>query len=124
MLLDIPPSRLEFLRFLKDHYRMFLLSNTNQIHLDQVNKILHDVCGKKDFLHFFERTYYSHLMKKRKPDYEIFEQVLIENNLLAEETLFIDDSSENLHGASSLGIKTLLVTSEKSLFDFFDYDRS
>jgi putative hydrolase of the HAD superfamily len=63
-------------------------------------------------------------MKKRKPDFEIFEQVLNENNLLAEETLFIDDSAVNLNGAEHLGIQTLLVTSEKSLFDFFDYDRS
>ncbi len=124
MLLDIPPIRLDFLRSLKEKYRMFLLSNTNGIHIEKVNKILKDVCGQEDFSCFFEKTYYSHIMKKRKPDFEIFEQVLNENNLLAEETLFIDDSAVNLNGAEHLGIQTLLVTSEKSLFDFFDYDRS
>lgn len=124
MLLDIPPVRLDFLKSLKDNYRLFLLSNTNQIHLDQVNLILKDVCGEADFSSFFERAYYSHLMKKRKPDVEIFEQVLAENNLIAEETLFIDDNADNLKGAAMLGIQTLLVTSEKSLFDFFDYGRS
>lgn len=124
MLLDIPLERLHFLRSLKKEYRMFLLSNTNKIHLDQVNNILNKACGEANFSSFFEKTYYSHLMKKRKPDPEIFEQVLTENNLTAEETLFIDDNLGNLHGAESLGIKTLLVTSEKSLFDYFNYDRS
>ncbi len=124
MLLDIPTARLEFLRWLKGQYRLFLLSNTNQIHLDQVNKILNKVCGEEDFSSFFEKTYYSHIVKKRKPDLEIFEQVLHENNLMAEETLFIDDSPDNLKGATILGIQTLWVDSEATLFNFFDYGRS
>lgn len=124
MLLDIPPARLEFLRSLREKYRMFLLSNTNQIHIDQVNVILKDACGAEDFSHFFDKAYYSHQLKMRKPDTEIYKHVLEENNLSAEETLFIDDNAENLRGAEQLGIHTLLVTSEKSLFDFFNYDRS
>ena len=124
MLLDIPPVRLEFLKWLRKNYRMFLLSNTNQIHIDRFNIILKDVCGAEDFSHFFDKAYYSHQMKMRKPDTEIYKQVLEENNLLADETLFIDDNAENLRGAEQLGIHTLLVTSEKSLFEFFNYDRS
>ncbi len=124
MLLDIPPARLEFLKWLRKNYRMFLLSNTNQIHIDQVNIILKDVCGAEDFSHFFDKAYYSHQLKMRKPDTEIFEHVLEENKLEAEETLFIDDSAENLKGAEQLGIKTLLVTTESSLFDYFNYGRS
>ncbi|CAN5159361.1 HAD family phosphatase [soil metagenome] len=124
MLQDIPPGRLEFLKWLRNNYRMFLLSNTNQIHIDQVNIILKNVCGAADFSHFFDKTYYSHQLKMRKPDTEIFKHVLEENILAAEETLFIDDSAENLTGAEKLGIHTLLVTSENSLFDFFNYGRS
>jgi glucose-1-phosphatase len=124
MLLDIPPARLELLRWLRKEYRMFLLSNTNQIHINQVNIILKDVCGAEDFSHFFDKAYYSHQIKMRKPDTEIYKHVLEENELTAEETLFIDDNAENLRGAEQLGINTLLVTSEKSLFDFFNYDRS
>jgi glucose-1-phosphatase len=124
MLLDIPPARLEFLQWLRQDYRMFLLSNTNQIHIDQVNIILKDICGAEDFSHFFDKAYYSHQVKMRKPDKEIYQHVLEENKMAAEETLFIDDNAENLRGAEQLGINTLLVTSEKSLFDFFNYDRS
>jgi glucose-1-phosphatase len=86
--------------------------------------LLNEVCGEADFSCFFDKAYYSHLMKKRKPEIEIFEQVLNENNLSAEETLFIDDSQENLKGAARIGIQTLLVTSQNSLFEYFRYDRS
>jgi len=60
-------------------------------------------------------------MKKRKPDAEIFEQVLQENNLLAEETLFLDDHPKNIEGAAALGIRTLyVVTPDLWLTHFHD----
>jgi putative hydrolase of the HAD superfamily len=60
--------------------------------------------------HLFEKTYYSHLTGKRKPEAEIFEQVLNENGLHPAETLFIDDSPQHLETAKKLGIKTYLMT--------------
>lgn len=119
MLLEIPMRKLQFLKELKEKYRLFLLSNTNHIHLTSVNNILKKVSGDADFSYYFDKVYYSHLMQKRKPDAEIFEQVLVENNLVPEETLFIDDTMENIQGAAALGIQTLHVTSDSILFDFF-----
>ena len=64
--------------------------------------------------HLFEKTYYSHLVGKRKPEKAIFEQILIENNLNPAETLFIDDSFPNIDTANQMGFHThLLLPKEK-----------
>ena len=65
--------------------------------------------------HLFEKTYYSHLTGKRKPEPAIFEQVLKENNLKPQETLFIDDSPQHLEAAKKLGIQTFLMTAPDTI---------
>lgn len=107
MLLDFPEYRLSFLENLaKDgQYRLFLLSNTNALHIPHVTKIM----GTGSFGRFknsFEQFYLSHEIQLRKPDLEIFQFVLEQNKLTPQETLFIDDTSENTGAAKKLGIKT------------------
>ena len=69
---------------------------------------------------FFHRAYYSHRMKMRKPDAEIFEQVLQDNNLNPAETLFLDDNASNVAGAAGVGIKTVFVNSPNLMLDYFN----
>ncbi len=118
ILLDFPESRLAFLENLKleNEYRLFLLSNTNDLHIRYVKEAM----GEKRWNRFeacFEKFYLSHEIHMRKPDSEIFEFVLAENGLLANETIFIDDTKENTDAAASIGIKTwrLKVGSEDIL---------
>jgi len=117
MLRGIPVNKLELLERLKNSYRVFLLSNTNNIHLEHINKTM--VTGNTSLDPFFHRAYYSHIMKKRKPNADIFQQVLEENALVAEETLFLDDNLANLEGARSLGIKTLHVSHPDIVLEYF-----
>lgn len=105
ILLDFPEERLTFLENLaeKNQYRLFLLSNTNDLHIEQVREQM----GKKKFNRFknaFEVFYLSYEMGMRKPDAEIFEFVLEQNQLTAHETLFVDDVKENTNSAARLGI--------------------
>ena len=58
-------------------------------------------------------------MKKRKPNADIFEQVLAENNLAPEQALFLDDNHDNIEGAKLLGIKTVLVVTPDLILDYF-----
>ena len=58
------------------------------------------------FFNSFKKIYYSSRIGLRKPDLECFEYVLKENDLLAEETLFIYDSIQHIHAATKLGLKT------------------
>jgi putative hydrolase of the HAD superfamily len=68
---------------------------------------------------YFHRAYYSHIMKKRKPNTDIFEQVLNENSLKAHETLFLDDNLSNVEGAKKLGIQTVHVITPDLILDYF-----
>ena len=120
MLLGFPKKKLELLETLKAKYNVYLLSNTNDIHLQHINNILLPKVNHHTSLDdFFHRAYYSHRMKKRKPDAEIFEQVLNESNFLPGETLFLDDNQSNVEGAGKLGIKTLHVVNPDMIFDYF-----
>ena len=105
LLLDFPPARIDLLEKLKLHYRIFLLSNTNELHYNAFQQTLHAVTGKT-LEDLFEKTYFSHTAHLRKPDAAIYRLVLDENNLNAAETLFIDDTASNFSGAEETGIQT------------------
>ena len=107
VLLDFPSERLEFLKTLSKSkkYRLFLLSNTNELHIDWVKKSV----GKEfynEFKNAFEQFYLSHEIHFRKPNSNIYEYVLQQNHLNPKETLFVDDLKENTDAASLLGIHT------------------
>jgi glucose-1-phosphatase len=104
MLLDLPHERLRLLEKLKSKYRLFLLSNTNDIHITAYSAYLLEAFGFPDLSHIFEKEYYSYRVGKRKPDKEIFELVLSENGLQPHETVFIDDSIQHVEGARVAGI--------------------
>lgn len=123
MLLDIPGERLELLQELGKTYRLFLLSNTNAIHMDRFNKTVQEVSGEPSLESLFEKTYYSHLVGMRKPDAAVFEYILKENNLVAAETLFIDDSLQHIVGARTVGLQTLHLEPPLTINEFFRHAR-
>ena len=106
MLLDFPEYRLNFIEELasENKYRLFLLSNTNALHIPHVGEIM-GLDRYAKFKNCFEQFYLSHEIGLRKPDREIYQFVLDENNLQAEETFFIDDTFENTEAAATLGIQ-------------------
>lgn len=115
LLVGVPAKMHELLMRLKGQCRTFLLSNNNEIHYAYCMEHIKQTYGVKDNSQFFEKTYYSHLMGMRKPDSEIFEKVLTENELVPHETLFIDDSPQHLAAAQNMGIQVELCTSERPL---------
>lgn len=115
LLIGIPDGRHEVLEKLKTRYRLFLLSNNNQLHYAHCMAYLKEKYGIANNDYYFEKCYYSHLVGKRKPDREIFQQVLREQHLIPEQTLFIDDSPQHLEGAHKLGIQTELCTDHRPL---------
>ncbi len=117
MLGDVPAERIQTLERIQKKYFAVLLSNTNAIHYDAVAGYIGKKYGNLPFNNYFHKAYYSHLVGLRKPDVRIFELVLRENNLVPQETLFLDDLGENLKSARSLGIQTIKVTPEKGIVD-------
>jgi len=109
LLLDFPPERIELLKALKKQYRLFLLSNTNALHMTSFQKIYADHFGSEKLDDHFERTYYSHLIGHRKPDRESYRLIIDENQLTPEETLFVDDAKINIEGALAVGLQGLFL---------------
>lgn len=107
MLLDFPSERAKLLKELKTNYRIFLLSNTNEIHINAFEQILISSFGSAIFEQLFEKYYYSNRIGLRKPDAACFEYVLQQNQLNPAETLFIDDSEQHVAGAILCGLNTI-----------------
>lgn len=107
ILLDFPKHRLEFLKELanSNQYRLFLLSNTNDLHISWIQNNW-GIELYNEFKNCFEQFYLSHEINFRKPNSDIYEFILKENNLKPSETIFIDDLKENTEAANTLGIKT------------------
>ena len=110
-------SSLEFLTSLASNYHLYLLSNTNKIHYDSFVKTLKNTTPYSSLEDFFTKAYFSHDIHLRKPDKEIYEFVLQDADLIADETLFIDDTYTNLPEAVSIGIHTHLLTTGNKIED-------
>ncbi|MBR9845325.1 MAG: HAD family phosphatase [Algicola sp.] len=112
ILRDFPETRLEFLKQLKaeNKYKLILLSNTNDIHINWVKE---HVPFYEEFKNCFDQFYLSHEIFLRKPNADIYQFVLDQNNLKAEECLFIDDTKDNTDAASKLGIHTWNIDETK-----------
>ena len=126
IILDFPEHRLTFIEHLASlkKYKLILLSNTNELHIDWVKK---HISIYDSFKNCFDTFYLSHEINLRKPNADIFNFVLKENKIKAENTLFIDDNSDNIKAAAKLGYHvwnlnpatediTTLLESKKELF--------
>lgn len=105
IILDFPNHRLEFIEQLskEKNYNLILLSNTNELHIQQVVKNM-SLSNYNRFKNCFDKFYLSHEIHLSKPNLDIYEFVLNENGINAKECLFIDDTKENTDAAYILGI--------------------
>ena len=118
LLLDLPEKRVKLLKAVKQHYNIFLLSNTNSIHISEFKNQI----GENRYLDFynsFDKVYYSHEIGFRKPNKESFQKILEENNLNPTEVFFIDDSPQHIEGAKKLGIQTYHLKENEELINLF-----
>jgi putative hydrolase of the HAD superfamily len=119
MILDTPKERLDVLSYVKSHFRTFLLSNTNEIHIDYFNKHLLDTFGIHDLSEYFEKLYFSYQIGLRKPDKEVFDYVIRINKLNPAETLFIDDTFQHIEGARKAGLQGFHLTNGETINRLF-----
>jgi len=114
-------EKIEFVKKLRPQYKTFILSNTNRMHEDFYNRMIRSEFGLNSFQDIFDRIYYSHHLKLAKPDPEIFRFVLHDGQLVAEETLYLDDTVKHLESAEKLGIKTVLFPLNGNLEMIYEY---
>lgn len=118
MLLEINTKKLDYLLSIKERFRIFLLSNTNEIHISKFEGVLAKKNELKKFYDCFEKVHYSSRLSLRKPNVDCFKTVLEINNLNASETIFIDDSIQHIEGAKNCGIKGYLFPQNYTIQDW------
>jgi FMN phosphatase YigB (HAD superfamily) len=104
LLVGIPEPRIRALENIRNVYRIFLLSNSNEIHYLKYLEDFRQQYGYRDFDALFEKVYFSYRLHLKKPDPAIFRLVLNENKLDPTNTLFIDDTLIHIEAARELGI--------------------
>ena len=109
MLLDFREDSLVFLDAIKEKYNLYLFSNTNMIHMEAFNKLYHQKKRQHIFNDYFKKAFYSFEINLRKPEHESYQWILDHLNILADKTLFIDDSIQNIEAAKAVGMQTILL---------------
>ncbi|MCB9316572.1 MAG: HAD family phosphatase [Lewinellaceae bacterium] len=121
ILVGMPLERFDQVLRLRQHYQVFLLSNINDLHARWIDDYLWREHNLDNFqTRYFDAVYYSHLIRLRKPDREIYEYVLADAELVPEESVFIDDLEENIETARQLGIHTIHKTPDLDIMQLMD----
>jgi len=118
ILLNIPEERVHLLKKLSSKYKLFLLSNTNSIHLKEIITSYGEKKWK-NFISIFNDVYFSNQIGMRKPNENIFFYVINKNKLDVSKTLFIDDSPQHIKTAKKIGFKTYHLTNKEDIISLF-----
>lgn len=103
---DVPQRNLQLLtRLRQEGYRLILLSNTNPYMMSHVLSPAFDGSGHP-LSHYLDALYMSFEMKVMKPDETFFRRVLMAEQTIPSECLFVDDGPRNVAVASQIGINT------------------
>jgi HAD superfamily hydrolase (TIGR01509 family) len=101
-------AQLQLVQPLRQQYQVVLLSNTNELHVQALEKEFYSRHPYPNLEPFFDRVFYSQRIGLRKPDEVVFMHVLNQMDFDPTESLFVDDSPGHLQGAAALGIHTYL----------------
>jgi putative hydrolase of the HAD superfamily len=118
MILDVPAERIELLLELRSKHKIYLLSNTNAIHIDCALRRWNNATNMR-MDQVFNHVYFSHEMRMRKPSVGIFNEVCAGQGLYPKNTLFVDDSIQHIEGAKQIGLRTYHLTNGETIHDVF-----
>ena len=108
-ILTLKEDSLQILKSLAEqNYNLYILSNFHQKAFSYVSK-------KYDFFNYFDGQVISAEVELVKPEAEIYDHLLNKFDLKAEETIFIDDSMDNIKAALKKGIRVIHFKDAASL---------
>ncbi|MEN9918119.1 MAG: hypothetical protein RL662_555 [Bacteroidota bacterium] len=113
------PARIALIEKLKERYSIYLLSNTNFPHRIKFKEMYRKQFGE-NLDDLFVQSFYSDEMHLRKPNLEIYQEVLEKARITPEATLFIDDNEANIVAARKVGIQAYHLTPGERITDLFE----
>ena len=120
MLIGFNPRKIELLKELRKTYRLYLFSNTNNIHINYFQHMFRNKFGFT-LSELFVKDYYSSNIHMRKPSLEAYRKVLDDSSINPTETLFIDDSEKNTENATLTGMQVIHLKPDMDLLSLFQY---
>ncbi|MBI4678547.1 MAG: HAD family phosphatase [Elusimicrobia bacterium] len=104
----LEPSTAAMLRAAAKRHKVYLLSNTNQIHYEFIRE-------NYAFPRHIHGAFLSYELGLRKPEPAIYREALKRARVAPAETVFIDDVPENVEAARKVGINAILYPGPKEL---------
>ena len=106
-IIRLPRHRLEWLRELRRHYHVYLLSNLSELHWDETQRLAreHGIPVSE----CFDEVFLSYRLRMAKPDPRIYDRLVVDTGIRPEETLYIDDLPENIAAGKNIGLQTLHI---------------
>ena len=114
LLVGIRPENIGLLKMLSENYKIYLLSNTNAIHLEQIDREIQSY-GVARLEDLFDKTYISYKLGMRKPNPEIYEYLIRNSGIEPSRTIYIEDSEANAKAGEKAGLKIYLSKSNSPL---------
>ncbi|MFY9152072.1 MAG: HAD family phosphatase [Prolixibacteraceae bacterium] len=118
MLLDFPEIRVQLVKNLGKHFKIFLFSNTNAIHVEKYHANFRKQHGF-EVSSLFEKDFYSNEIGFRKPSPESFQEIIRLSGIKPEESIFIDDSQLNVEASISSGLKGFWLEPDQKVEEIF-----
>ena len=108
MIPELPARNLDLLQKIRQHYKLCLLSNTNGLHVEYLDRLLPQESA--GFASYFDQIFCSYALKMHKPDPAIYQYVCRSIGQKPENCLFVDDRAENIEAARSTGLNAVQLT--------------
>jgi HAD superfamily hydrolase (TIGR01509 family) len=118
MLLDFPTIRVELVKNLRRDFKIYLFSNTNAIHVEKFHSNFRNQHGF-EVSTLFDKDFYSNEIGYRKPSPESYREIIRLSGINPEESLFIDDSLQNVESAIVSGLKGYWLEPGKKVEEIF-----
>lgn len=115
---DLPIYKLELISKLRKRYKVYMLSNVNDLCFPWIAETLFKGQGYPTE-ELFDALFLSYQMNCSKPEKEIFEKMIRESGMAPANTLLIDDSKANCTTAQEMGFHTYCPMPKEDFTDQF-----
>jgi putative hydrolase of the HAD superfamily len=112
IIVDIPDWKIKAIKALGEKYKILALSNTNALHVDEIDQLFKKKGNPNEFFSLFHKSYLSHQVGLIKPHPEIFYHIIKDADIKPSTSLFLDDLASNLISADKLGFQTNKVNND------------
>ena len=120
LIVDFKREHQQLLPKIHNHYRTFMLSNSDVVNAEYFVNYLNENAGFNFTEQCFDEIFFSYMIGDRKPSGNVFNHILTKHKLNASETLFIDDCEKHCIGAKEVGLNTIWLQKPTDICELFN----